>query len=264
MNILILGDIVGRPGRLAIKKALPKLKKKYDVDFTIANADNLTHGVGPTRDKIEEVFDYGVNYFTNGDHVFRFKQVYSDLDDDNFPLIRPANYPESAPGRGHQIVDLGKSGQILIINLLGQVFMRDNPASPFDKVQEILSQYQDVHFAAIVVDFHAEATSEKRAMGFFLDGRVSAVVGTHTHVPTADAQVLPQGTAYVSDLGMVGTKNSILGENKDSVLEHFIQKTPHRYTIEEDGELALGGVLVTVDKNGLAKKIIRCDVEVSQ
>lgn len=264
LNILFLGDIVGSSGRTAIKKLLPGLKKEYKIDLCLANADNLTHGMGPTRDKLEEVITYGVDFFTCGDHVFRFKNFYSDLDDEKLPIIRPANYSSESPGRGFEVIDLGKKGQVLIINLIGQVFIRDNPNSPFSEIDKILKQYEEVHFTAKIVDIHAEATSEKRALGFYLDGRVSLVVGTHTHVPTADAEILPQGTGYITDLGMVGPKDSILGENIASVKEHYVRKTPHRYLLEEHGEMALNGLLATIGENGLAKKVKRIEAELAE
>lgn len=264
LNVLFLGDVVGAPGRDAIKKALPALRKKHDVHLCIANADNITHGIGSTRDKLEELLRYGVDFFTNGDHVFRFKNFGKDLDDKNFPAIRPANYPDQAPGRGYELVDLSSHGQVLIINLMGQVFMRDTLDSPFEKVEKILEQHADMTLAATVVDLHAEATSEKIALARYLDGRVSCIVGTHTHVPTADAMILPKGTAYVTDLGMVGVRDSILGENTEAVIDHYLNKTPHRYQLEESGDVLLCGVLVAIGKNGVAKKITRVDTVVSE
>lgn len=262
MNILFLGDIVGAPGRLAIKKALPGLKKKYEIDLCFANADNITHGIGATREKVEEVISYGVDFLTNGDHVYRFKEFYKDLDDKNLPVLRPANYPDASPGRGFEVIDLGKLGQVLLINLMGQVFLRDNVDSPFKKIDEILSQFQDIHFSAKIIDFHGEATSEKKALGYYLDGKVSLIVGTHTHIPTADAQILPRGTGYITDLGMVGTKNSILGENIASVLEHYQLKTPHRYTLAEEGEMALNGLFAAISEKGQTKKIKLVNLEI--
>ena len=257
LNILFLGDIVGSPGRKAIKKKLSTLRKKYKLDLVIANADNITHGIGSTREKLEEVLNYGVDFFSNGDHVFRFKNFMKDLEDGNLPAIRPANYPVSAPGRGYEVIDMAGKGQVLLINLMGQVFMRDNLDSPFSLVDEILKKFEDVCFNAIIVDFHAEATSEKRALGFYLDGKVSLVVGTHTHVQTADEQILPKGTGYITDLGMVGVKNSILGEVIESVMDHYLDKTPHRYALEEKGDMALQGVFVSVDDGGAVLKIER-------
>lgn len=255
LKILVLGDVVGSPGRKAIRKFLPEYKKKNKLDLVIVNVDNITHGMGPTREKIEEMVSYGVDLCTNGDHTFRFKNFYNDLDDTHLPVIRPANYPDEAPGRGYEIIDLGQKGQVLVINLMGQVFLRDTLNSPFSTVDQILKQFAEVPFAAKIVDFHAEATSEKRALGFYLDGKVSAVLGTHTHIQTADAEILPQKTAYLSDLGMVGPFHSILGEKVESVLTHYLQKTPHRYQLEESGKMALNGVLLTVGSDGLASSL---------
>ncbi|KKP69641.1 hypothetical protein A2X44_03745 [candidate division CPR3 bacterium GWF2_35_18] len=262
MNVLFLGDVVGSPGRNAIKKALPEFKKKYKLDLVIVNVDNVTHGIGTTRDKVEELMHYGVDYFTNGDHVYRFKEFLKDLDDKNLPVLRPANYPEVSPGRGFDVIDLGKLGQVLLINLMGQVFLRDTLDSPFKKIDEILEQFKDVKFAAIIIDFHAEATSEKKALSYYLDGKVSLIVGTHTHIQTNDAMILKRGTGYITDLGMVGTKDSILGENINSILEHYKLKTPHRYTLEEEGKTALNGVFAEIDSKGITKKIRLVNVDV--
>ncbi len=263
MNVLFLGDIVGAPGRRIIKELLPDLRQKHKIDLCLANADNITHGIGVTRDKIDEVRRYGVDYFTNGDHVFRFKSVYDDLNDESFPMVRPANYPMQSPGKGYEIIELNGIGQVLVVSLLGQVFMRDVADSPFERIDEILSQFEDVHFAAKIVDLHAEATSEKIAFANYVNGRISLVVGTHTHVPTADAQILSQGTGYLTDMGMTGPADSILGENVESVIDHFINKTPHRYTLQETGKMLMQGVIATIDKSGKTTKIKSLNIELT-
>ena len=250
MNILFFGDVVGEPGRHAIKKILPEWQKKYELDFVIANGDNLAHGKGVTKRSLDELLESGVDLVTSGDHTWSKKEVISILEDKKVPLIRPANFSERSPGRGYWTTQL-RTKKIMVINLIGRVFMKQQCNNPFEVINEILDK-EDADI--IIVDFHAEATAEKVCMGWHLDGRVSAVLGTHTHIPTADAQILPNGTAYISDVGMVGPKNSSLGADKDLTLESFIKEMPFNYEIA-DGPVKINAVLIETEKGKKSKKI---------
>lgn len=256
MKVLVLGDIFGRPGRDAVKKYVPLLKKEYNPDLTLANAENLSGGKGFLVEHIEDMRKAGIDFFTSGNHVWRQKKSLPSLDDPKFPIIRPANYPPGCPGRGFQIVTGNLMKKILVINLMGQVFMPSQLDSPFHAAERILEHVKSEHLDAIIIDFHAEVTSEKWALGHFLDGRVSFVYGTHTHVPTADARILPGGTAFITDVGMTGPYDSIIGLDKKLMLRHFLTQLPEKHEVAE-GEGNLNAVLVTIDeKTRLAKSII--------
>lgn len=246
LRILFIGDIVGRPGRRTIKKILPDLKKKEKIDFVIANAENLSHGKGVTRKTVEEIQEAGVDFCTSGNHIWKEREVYGDLNDPKFPVIRPANYPPGVPGRGYQIVKTKMMEKILVINLMGRVFMKDMLDCPFRMADAILKEHMGHKFAAIVVDFHAEASSEKVCLGHYLTNRVTAVVGTHTHVPTADARILGKGTAYQTDLGAVCLRDSAIGVDKEPIIKHFLTQMPMKHEIT-DGPTEFHGTIVTVD-----------------
>ncbi len=249
MKILFIGDIVGRPGRNTVKALLPELKKEYNIDFVIVNGENLAAGSGITFEKYQEVMAAGVDYITGGNHIWNNKDIIEHLDDPHTKILRPLNYPDDSPGRGS--VSLG---DIAIINLQGRVFMPENLADPFRKVADELSKYSG---KAIIVDMHAEATSEKIALGHFLDGKVSAVIGTHTHVQTADEQILPKGTAYISDAGMTGPKDSVLGVKKDIIIEKFLTQLPQSHKVAS-GETIFNGVIIEINiETKKAKKIER-------
>jgi len=251
MNILFFGDVVGRPGRQAIKKILPKWQKKYQLDFVIANGDNLAHGKGVTGNSLKEILETGVDLVTSGDHIWSKKDVIPLLENKETPLIRPANFPGEEPGQGYRLIQI-RTKKILVVNLIGQVFMKQPGDNPFKAIDQILEDEEDADI--IIVDWHAEATAEKICMGWHLDGRVSAVLGTHTHVPTADAKILPKGTAYISDVGMVGPINSSLGADKDSTLNSFIKQEPFKYKIA-DGPVEVNAVLIETGKDKKSKKI---------
>lgn len=255
MKILFIGDIVGRSGREAVKKILPSFVKKHEVDFVIANGENLAHGKGMTPNSYKEMVEAGVDYFTSGNHIFSKKDFIPELDNKKIKVLRPANYPEDVPGRGYEIAEVG-SQKLVIINLMGRVFFAQDIDCPFRKLDQILKKI-DLKNIPIVVDFHAEATSEARAFGFFTDGKVSAVIGTHTHIPTADEQILKKGTAYISDVGMVGVKESILGVDKEIILEKFLTQMSIHHEIPEEGEVEFNTVLIDIDRKGKAKKIER-------
>jgi metallophosphoesterase (TIGR00282 family) len=252
MKILIVGDIVARPGRDYVREVLPGVIKEHGVEFTIANAENIAHGRGVTKKTLEELMNVGVDFFTSGDHVFWQKDSIDDIE--SFPIIRPANFPSNLPGEGHALVDAGKFGNILIINLMGRVsFNNQLVDDPFRKVDEILEENKDKEVAYTIVDFHAEATSEKAALGFYLDGRVDAVVGTHTHVPTCDNRVLPDGTLFISDIGMTGIIDSVLGVEKDIIIKQFLSGMNQRFEWENTGTKAFRSVLLDTQKGAITR-----------
>jgi metallophosphoesterase (TIGR00282 family) len=254
MKILFIGDIVGNPGRGAVKYFLPKLKKEHQLDFIIANAENAAGGSGITVAVAEELFKYGVSVLTSGDHIWKKKDVF-DIIDKEERLLRPLNFPRGAPGRGFGVFQLETGDKVGVINLQGRVFM-EALDSPFQSALEAQKEIA-LQTKIIIVDIHAEATSEKIALGWYLDGLVSAVIGTHTHIQTADEKILPKGTAYITDAGMVGPYNSVIGRKIEDVLERFITSIPRRFEIAE-GDVQLHGVVLDIDeKSGQAKSIIR-------
>lgn len=250
IKILFIGDIVGKPGRRAVAHFIPLLKKKEAVDFVIANGENLASGKGMTYGKYQEMIDAGVDYFTSGNHIWNNADFIPCLNDKRVKVIRPANFPESLPGRG--FAELEISGEkLVIINLQGRVFMKDDIEDPFTIGKNIVENFKN---RIIVVDFHAEATSEKMALGYYLEGMVSAVLGTHTHVQTADERILPRGTAFISDVGMSGPENSVLGVKKDIIIEKFLTQTPLSHIVAS-GDSIFNAVLIEVQKK--TKKAIK-------
>jgi 2',3'-cyclic-nucleotide 2'-phosphodiesterase len=263
IKILFLGDIFAKIGREAVMKLMPELKKEYEPDLVIANAENLSHAKGVTEKTIKEMQDAGIDYFTSGNHVWDKNDVYQIMNKKDCPLIRPANYPEGTAGKGEVIVNIG-SKSILLLNLMGRVFIREDFEDPFSWADKILAKFKSQNLAAIIVDFHAEATSEKRALGFYLDGRVSAVLGTHTHVQTADEQILPQGTAYITDVGMVGARDSVIGLDKKIIIKNYLTQINEPGEIPETGWAVLNGVYLEIDpKTQKASKIQRVWKEVA-
>ncbi len=251
----MVGDVVGRPGRRALKRVLPGLRQELGLDFVVVNGENAAAGFGLTEDTADEILAAGADVISGGNHTFDRREFIPFMDGE-MPLLRPANYPSSTPGRGHLRV-----GQTAVINLQGRVFMPEGLDSPFVVADSIVDELADSAPKAILVDFHTEATSEQAAMGWYLDGRVSAVVGTHTHVPTADAKILPQGTAFVTDLGMTGPVDSIIGSKVEDVLERFLTAMPRRLNVADGGgPLQFNSLFVeTDDLTGLAKSVERVD-----
>ncbi len=250
MKILFVGEIVASPGRKAVAVALPDVIKEYKPDLVISNIENLSHGRGINEENVKEMQQLGINYFTGGDHIFWQKETEDFID--SIPLVRPANYPEGTAGKGYTVIDLGKKGQVLLINLMGRTSF-GGPQSylddPFKKADEILEITGDQKFSAIIVDFHAEGTSEKMALAFYLDGRVDAVVGTHSHIPTADGRKLPKGTLYITDAGMTGNLDSVLGVKKEIIIKLFLTALNQRFEWEKSGTKAFRSVLLdTVEK----------------
>lgn len=252
MKILFIGDIVGAPGREYLAHNLNKIKKDLSVDLCIANGENSAHGNGATISTLNDLYMAGVDIITMGNHTFKrdMTQVFDELS----YVIRPANLPSALPGEGYIIYDCGRT-KIGVINVIGRVYL-DPCDSPFTACKEIVDKIKD-KCNIIFVDFHAEATSEKGAMGYFLDGQVSAVVGTHTHIQTADEKILPNGTAFITDVGMTGPVHSILGVKTDIIVDRFVNFTNKKFELG-DGKVQFNGVLIEIDeKTGLSTSIER-------
>ena len=257
MHILFIGDVVGKPGRSAVAGLVPKLKRERGLDLVIANGENSAHGAGLTASTVSALLGAGVDVITSGDHTWDQKEIYEVIDREQ-RLLRPLNFPPAAPGRGSTVVNLGDKHSVAIVNLIGRVFMPNND-DPFRAAQAEVAKLRR-QTSVIIVDLHAEATSEKIAMGRFLDGQVSAVVGTHTHVATADEQILPKGTAYISDVGMCGPHDSVLGREVEAVLKRFLTQMPQKMEVAS-GNVALCGVIIDVDEDsGRARGIERIRV----
>lgn len=256
MRILFLGDVVGRSGRQAIEEHLPGLRQSLKLDSVIINAENAASGFGLTEKIANQLFEAGADVLSGGNHSFDQRDITTALDKDP-RLLRPANYPDGTPGRGFCVVEAGRGRKILVINVMGRVFM--NPLDcPFRTADAILSKYRmgggTVH--AVLVDVHGEATSEKTAMGHHLDGRVSLVVGTHSHVPTADARILTGGTAYQTDAGMCGDYDSVIGMEKTEPVQRFLSRiNKDRYSPATGPGTICGTFVETDDRTGLAKRI---------
>ena len=257
MLVLAIGDIIGRPGRQAVHKLLPNLRKQYGTDLVIANVENVAGGLGVTPPTATELLEAGVDVMTSGNHVWAHKDILPYLDNEEMPLLRPLNYPPGVAGRGYLV-----NGKVLVVNLIGRTFMSDYDC-PFRAMDSLLEEIGGKP-PIIIVDFHAEATSEKVAMGRYLDGRVSAVLGTHTHVGTIDAQLLPQGTAYVTDIGMTGPMESVIGDDINAVLQRFLTMIHNRLPVGQ-GKVMFNAVLVRIDnKSGKATSIERIYKEVEE
>jgi 2',3'-cyclic-nucleotide 2'-phosphodiesterase len=249
----MIGDIVGKPGRRVVQDFLPGLCHEYRTTMVIANGENAAGGLGITVETSQELFDSGVDVITTGNHVWAKKEIISHLDS-GVPIIRPLNLPPGVPGRGYCV-----SNNVAVVNLMGRVFVGEFDC-PFRSMDALLAEIKD-KYKVIVVDFHAEATSEKVAMGRYLDGRVSAVLGTHTHVGTIDTCILPKGTAYVTDVGMAGPKDSVIGDDVESVIYSFLTRMPHHLSVGK-GKAIFSAVLVEVDEStGRATNIQRVQRE---
>jgi len=252
--ILVVGDVIGKPGRRAVNTLLPRLRQQYGLDLVIANAENAAGGLGLTLATAKELLDAGVDVLTSGNHIWAQSEIIPYLDSD-MPILRPLNYPPGVPGKGYLV-----TGQAMVVNIIGRTFI-GNFDCPFRAMDKLLAELEPKP-SVIIVDFHAEATSEKIAMGRYLDGRVSAVLGTHTHVGTIDAQLLPQGTAYVTDIGMAGPVDSVIGDDAEAVLRRFLTMLPHRLSVGK-GRTIFSAVVVGVDeKSGKATSIDRIYQEV--
>ena len=245
MRVLHIGDVVGSPGRAGLRETMPQLRERYAPDLVIVNGENSAGGMGITERTANDLFGAGADVITTGNHVYRHREAYGFLDASD-RVIRPANYPQSNPGRGHTVVE-AEGMRVRVVNLSGGVGLRV-ARSPFDTIDSILAHPEQ---DAVIVDFHAEVTSEKVAMGWHLDGRVAAVLGTHTHVPTADGRVLPGGTAFISDVGMTGSRTSVLGVKPEQALRSLITQMPTRFETADEDVWVMGAV-VEVNDRGLA------------
>jgi hypothetical protein len=254
LNILFIGDIVGALGRRTVRELLADLKKQFKVDLTIANGENSAHGYSITEKIYHELTEMGIDAITMGNHMWEKKEIIPKISIFE-RMVRPANYPPGAPGRDHLIIDVA-GVKVGIINLLGRVFMQCMDC-PFQAAEKLVSKLKD-QTKIIIVDMHAEATSEKNAMGFFLDGKVTAVVGTHTHVITADERILPNGTGFISDIGMVGARDSIIGMNKEQIIKRFLTQMPEKFEPTETGKCLFNAVLIKIDaESGKALEITK-------
>ncbi|HON58427.1 MAG TPA: TIGR00282 family metallophosphoesterase [Smithella sp.] len=254
MKIMFIGDVVGSPGRMAVRELLPPLIAKKKIDFVIANCENVAAGFGVTRKVVDELYQSRVDALTSGNHIWNKKEVLDFIGDDE-KLLRPANYPAAAPGVGAVVLPAKTGELIAILNLAGRVFMHPSDC-PFATARQKVAELR-ARTKVIIVDMHAEATSEKRALGWYLDGQVSAVVGTHTHVQTADEEILPQGTAYISDAGMTGPFDSVIGVKKEAVIERFLTQMPNKFELAKD-DIRMQGVILEIDSaSGRAQSIER-------
>ncbi len=254
MKILFIGDIVGSPGREAVKKLLPELIKEHRLEFVVANAENAAGGSGITRRIADELFDYGVNALTSGDHIWKKKDIFAFIDKDP-RILRPVNFPAGAPGCGYAVFNSKNGIKVGVINVNGRVFMEalDCPFRSTEKAIQDLSGQTKI----IIVDIHAEATSEKVALGWYLDGAASAIVGTHTHIQTADERILPKGTAYLTDAGMAGPLDSVIGRKIEDVLQRFLTCIPRGFEVAGENIQLQGAVIDIDEKTGKSNSIIR-------
>lgn len=255
MRILCVGDIVGEAGRKALEELLPGIREEFQMDLVIVNGENAAGGAGLTPRIAEQLMRAGTDVLTLGDHVWDRPELVEYLDEKQH-IVRPANFPPETPGRGWCIAKTKTGVKIGVINLLGRVFMRYNVDCPFRKLQNILVEVKR-ETSVCIVDFHAEATSEKVALGVFIDGQASAVVGTHTHIQTADEKILPKGTAYITDLGMTGPYDSVIGQDKDKIIQRFLTSRPVRFEVAKDDVWLSGAVIDVDDATGLARNIVR-------
>jgi len=243
MNILFIGDIIGNSGVKKVAEVLPTLRKQRNIDFVIANGENSAEGMGITAKIYKDLIASGVNVITMGNHTWGKKEIFNLIDNHN--LIRPANYPEGVVGRGYDIYNCNDR-KICVINLIGRVDMGVLSENPFLTAEKIINKIKD-KVDIIIVDFHAEATAEKIAMGYFLDGKVTAVLGTHTHVQTADEEILENGTAYITDVGMTGPKKSVIGMDVEASIKRFVTTLPERYKVSDDKNVNLNGCILKIN-----------------
>ncbi|MGH9857099.1 MAG: TIGR00282 family metallophosphoesterase [Acidobacteriota bacterium] len=246
MKILVFGDVVGRIGREGITSVLPKLRKQHGPDLVIANVENIAHGKGISPTAMQEAFRWKADVYTSGDHAWDNVKGLEILTDPSVPIVRPVNYPSRVPGRGWLTLRQG-AWSVAVINMQGQVMFKNDPSNPFYALDEVLKEPDVAACQVKLLDFHAEATSEKRALGWYADGRLTALWGTHTHVPTADAQILPQGTGYITDVGMNGAYKSIIGQDITGPLTMFVTQLKHKFSPPTEGAVEINALLLTID-----------------
>lgn len=262
MRLLFFGDIDGKIGRAAVAHVLPGWRRQYKPDIIIANADNVTHGKGINKRHFDFFSDLGVDVFTAGDHTLEREETKVLVANKETNILRSANLKGHLPGQGAKVFKVGKK-RLLVISLLGTVFIDKPTTSPFLKIDELLKKYKKENFDATFIDFHAEATSEKSALAWYLDGRVAAILGTHTHVQTADERILPKGTATITDVGFCGPIDSVIGVQKEEIINHFLTGKNFKMNIPEKGEAIVSGIYLEIDSKGLAKVIKRLSKKVN-
>jgi len=261
VKVLFIGDIVGEPGRRAIEVIVPRLKRREKVDFVVANGENIAGGSGITPKLAEELIRHGVDVITTGDHIWKRKEIVDEIESQR-RLLRPANYPAGCPGTGSVVVTSGSGVEVGVVNLIGRVFMQAVEC-PFKVAKQEVERLR-AKARVIIVDIHAEATSEKVALGWYLDGLVSAIIGTHTHIQTADEKILPNGTAFLADAGMTGPFDGVIGRKKEQILNRFLTQMPTRFEMAE-GDVQLHGAIVDIDeKTGKANSIKRVQEKVNE
>lgn len=258
MKILFIGDIVGKPGRRAVTELVPSLIAEKKIDFVIANCENAAAGFGVTREIVEELYSSRIDVLTSGNHIWNKKEALEFIGEYK-NLLRPANYSPKTPGSGAVVFSASQGESVGVLNLAGRIFMQPSNC-PFETAKNLIADMQ-TKTKVIIVDFHAEATSEKKALGWYLDGEVSAVLGTHTHVQTADDEILPLGTAYISDAGMTGPFDSVIGVKKETIIERFLTNVPNKFDVAK-GDVRLQGVLLDINaQSGRANSIERISIK---
>lgn len=258
VNLLCIGDVVGRPGRFVISQALPDIVKKHNIHCVICNAENAAGGSGFTPPLYEKFKRYGVHLITLGDHIYRRFEIIPVLEKSPI-IVRPVNFPPNSPGRMYAVAETAIGPKVAVVSVMGRLYMKPNSDCMFRAMDRVLQSIPP-EIKIVVVDVHAEATSEKVALGWYLDGRVSVVFGTHTHIPTADERILPDGTAYITDLGMTGPYDSVLGRRKDRVIRHLMTNLPNPFDVAEN-DVRLSGIIAQVDSSsGQATHIERISV----
>ncbi len=257
MKILFFGDVMGSIGRKAIIKTLPALKKEYKPDLTVINAENLAHGKGITEKTLKQMQEAGVDFFSSGNHVYSKNNANEIFQSHKFDIIAPANDPRTLKNYGYKVLKIGKK-TLIMLNLLGKTFIDEkNIKCPFKTFDKLYKEFQKYHPDYIILDFHAEATSEKVALGHYVDGKINALLGTHTHIQTNDSQILPKGTAYITDIGMVGAKESVIGVKKDIIIDKFLNDSKIIFDIPKTGKVTISGVLLEINKKSSKIKVIQ-------
>ncbi len=256
IKVLFVGDICGKPGRDAAARLIPEIRKKEDIDIVITNIENIAHGRGATVSTVNEIMAMGVDFMTAGNHIWR-NQDFHELLSGDYPIIRGLNYPDDIPGKGFFEIDLGKKGKLLVITIIGWALMNERTITePFRRIDEFLKGINTDDYSGILVEMHGEATSEKLTFGLYLDGRVSSVVGTHTHIPTADERLLQKGSSYITDIGMVGPLDSALWVKKEIVFQQNMFPYSPRYEIEEEGKVRFDAIVIEIE-NAMSSKSIK-------
>lgn len=257
LKVLFIGDVVGKLGRRALQETVPQLRSKHNLDLVIANVENLAHGKGITKRTFAEIQHIGIDAYTSGNHVWTYKEGIELLQNEENQILRPLNYPEGVPGQGSCVLNI-RGRQILLINLIGRVFMKDDFDDPFRKFDQVIQQMPEVD--EVIVDLHAEASSEKKAFAWYVAGRASLVVGTHTHIPTADAALMsPHNLGYVTDIGMVGAQDSVLGVAKEEIIHGFLTQLPVKHKMIERGTVIFNSILAEL-KGYQSIQITRVDL----